>query len=97
MQPLLINQLIIYFKQDSTMSRMEALVFGMLTCLAVFGFIIMHHPYGYKFSRYGMQMRVAVCGLIYRKVTSPQTHSIQSGQKIKSPLAHEIECKREQF
>jgi hypothetical protein len=69
-QPLLINSLIKYFHsgEDRT-SFTHAIVQALLTCLAIFAFIILHHPYGYQVTRFGMQIRIATCGLIYRKVT----------------------------
>jgi hypothetical protein len=75
-QPLLINSLIRYFYAGNDKTNINvAIAYGGLTCLAVLAFIILHHPYGYLVTRYGMQIRIATCGLVYRKVIF-QKHSL---------------------
>ena len=68
-QPLLINNLTKYFKSTGdAIGLNEAIVYGVLNCLALFFYTIMHHMIGYQSNRYGMQIKIATCGLAYRKV-----------------------------
>lgn len=67
-QPLLIGGLISYFRRDSTVSMRIALYYATGISLATMGVALVHHPYFFIVQRIGMQMRIACCSLIYKKV-----------------------------
>jgi hypothetical protein len=53
---------------NGTMTLNMALIYaGIISFLATFGGIL-HHPYYYNSYKYGMKVRLALSGLIYRKV-----------------------------
>ena len=65
-QPLLIQDFMQYFNGQISISR--ALVVGTIICINTVISTILPHPYFYSVMRQGMQVRIAVNGLIYRKV-----------------------------
>jgi hypothetical protein len=62
----MIRFLIKYFNQQIDLKL--AIIFGSVFCFntAILG--IIHHPYFHNILVIGMRTRVAICGLIYRKV-----------------------------
>lgn len=67
-QPLVLGKLLQYFREDTTISREEALWYaGALVALSALTAFLMNH-YGMESSHYGIRVRVACCTLIYRKV-----------------------------
>ena len=57
-----------YFIPGSTMSIEEAYLYatGVILSSAIYTFT--HHPYFFGMMRIGMQVRIAACSLLYRKV-----------------------------
>lgn len=65
-QPLLITLILKYF--NGSIQLNEALIYaGIISVFVSIGGIL-HHPYYYFSSKYGMQVRLACSGLIYRKI-----------------------------
>jgi hypothetical protein len=64
--PMFLSFLLEYF--NGTRNMTWAFVFGALTCLSMFVQTVTHHPQMFFMYRYGMQIRVAICGLVYKKV-----------------------------
>lgn len=67
-QPLLLGKLIRYFTSEPSISETEAYLYAMGMSLSVIILAIFHHPYFFTVQRIGMQIRVACCSLLYRKV-----------------------------
>jgi hypothetical protein len=65
-QPVLINYVIKYFKGEISLALGSVYALVLVICLTVY--TALHHPYFYQNMRYGMQIRIAVSGLIYKKV-----------------------------
>lgn len=71
-QPVLLGQMILYF-EDYDPNDMAALhktlgyAAGMSLC--TIGLAVMHHLYFYHVQRTGMKIRVAMCHMIYKKVS----------------------------
>lgn len=75
-QPLLLGKIIIYFEnsdQDDQGSICMAYGYAAAISLSTFGLTILQHLYYYHVVRIGMKMRVAMCHMIYRKVSE---HSV---------------------
>ncbi len=67
-QPLFIALILQYFK--GTISLNTALIYaGVISLLAALGGIL-HHPYYNNAYKFGMKIRLALTGIIYRKVKS---------------------------
>jgi len=68
LQPLLLSRLIRYFDSTSGMSATEAYLYatGVILCSA--SFAITEHAYSFEMRHLGMQMRVASCSLMFKKV-----------------------------
>lgn len=62
----MIRYLIKYFNEQIDFN--SAVIFGLIFCLNTIILGIIHHPYFHNILRLGMQTRIAICGLIYRKV-----------------------------
>jgi ATP-binding cassette, subfamily C (CFTR/MRP), member 4 len=69
-QPLFLGKLISYFTNSGSMSKDDAYFYagGVIMCSGLA--IVTLHPYMLGIMHIGMQMRVAACSLIYRKVNS---------------------------
>ena len=65
-QPLIIRNLIRYFNDQLTFQ--SVLVYSSIFCINLVIYFFVHHPYHYYIIRQGMQVKISVCGLIYRKV-----------------------------
>ena len=68
LQPILTSELLKYFNGEIDFNL--AIIYGTCICLNVFVIWFVHHPYSINCSRYGMRLRIACCGLVYRKVKS---------------------------
>jgi len=62
------GRLIRYFRFCSTTSVEEAYLYALGFSLCAVLLAVYHHPYFYHVQRIGMQIRLAVGGLIYKKV-----------------------------
>ena len=74
-QPLLIRDFIKYF--NGQVEFKWALINGTIICLNTLINCLVPHPFYYSVVRQGMRMRIAVCGLIYRKVFRELIKSIK--------------------
>ncbi|CAF1468673.1 unnamed protein product, partial [Adineta steineri] len=75
-QPLLIIFLMDFFEPCSTMSIKFAWFLAILCVLTTLFSSFFHHRFYYSIQVYGMQMRVAYHGLIYQKILSLSSHSL---------------------
>lgn len=75
-QPLLITLVLKYF--NGSIGLNEALIYAAI--ISIFASVggILHHPYYYFSTKYGMQVRLACSGLIYRKVLRLGVTSFES-------------------
>ena len=84
LQPLLLGGLIRYFTPNSQVTEMEAYLYAMGVSLCAILIAVAHHPYFFGVTRMGMQMRVACCSLMYKKVGSVEVSGLLSPQKKKT-------------
>lgn len=71
-QPVLLGQLIVYFeKYDKADEKAFHVALGYAAALSVctIGLALLHHLYFYYVQRAGMKIRVAMCHMIYMKVS----------------------------
>lgn len=71
-QPLLLGKLIEYFEgydTTDTAAVYEAYSYAAGISLSTIGLAVLHHLYFYHVQRAGMKIRVAMCHMIYRKVS----------------------------
>ncbi|XP_029980719.1 multidrug resistance-associated protein 4-like isoform X2 [Sphaeramia orbicularis] len=71
-QPLLLGKLIEYFEScdpTNTAAPYEAYTYAGGISMSTIGLAVLHHLYFYHVQRAGMKIRVAMCHMIYRKVT----------------------------
>ena len=57
---------------------------GLSACVLVWA--VLHHLYFYHMQRVGMRLRVAVCHMIYRKVSVTRYHGMYLPSSIRSIL-----------
>ena len=57
---------------------------GLSACVLVWA--VLHHLYFYHMQRVGMRLRVAVCHMIYRKVSVARYHGVYLPSSIRSIL-----------
>ncbi|CAF4878309.1 unnamed protein product, partial [Rotaria sp. Silwood1] len=84
-QPLLIISLMRFFEPCSTMSIQYACFLAILSMLAALCSSFFHHRFYFSIYTYGMQMRVAYHGLVYRKIlrlSSRSLTTISSGEIV---------------
>ncbi|XP_014214762.1 probable multidrug resistance-associated protein lethal(2)03659 [Copidosoma floridanum] len=67
-QPIILANLLKYFKKDSEMEQSTALIWGTGIVVGVFLDCLISHPAGQGLMHIGMKIRVACCSLIYRKL-----------------------------
>ena len=77
-QPLLVAHLQGYF--DNKIDFQEALITGSVISFIVTLIWFVHHPYSQNIARYGMRVRIACCGLVYRKVRQFEFKVLQQHQ-----------------
>jgi hypothetical protein len=66
-QPLVVNRVIDYF--DEKIDKQTAYIYATILCLNVFIGYLLVNPGYFQYQRYGMQIRISLCGLMYKKVT----------------------------
>lgn len=76
-QPIFIGLLIDYFSVDASYETRLAYLYATLVALNRLVFCIFHGPYYWAISRMGMDVRVALCTLIYKKVLKLSNNSLQ--------------------
>lgn len=72
MQPVFLGQLILYFENynpDDQRALHVALGYAAALSFCTIGLAMLHHLYFYYVQRAGMKIRVAMCHMIYRKVS----------------------------
>ncbi len=67
-QPLMLGGLIRYFVPGSGVTKFDAYMMALGLSLCAMMLAVSHHPYFYGVQRIGMRLRIAACGLIYKKV-----------------------------
>lgn len=75
-QPLLLGKIIEYFESydpTNTAEVYEAYSYAAGISLSTVVLAVLHHLYFYHVQRAGMKIRVAMCHMIYRKVSHYQT------------------------
>ena len=67
-QPIFLGQLVLYFVEDSPISTRDAYLyaFGLSLCAVISS--LFNAPYTFMSQVYGMRIRVACTGLVYKKV-----------------------------
>lgn len=75
-QPVLLGKIIEYFESNDptdTAAVYEAYSYAAGISLSTIGLAVLHHLYFYHVQRAGMKIRVAMCHMIYRKVSHDET------------------------
>lgn len=75
LQPLLLWKIIHFFENfdpEDQRGLTMAYVYALALSLSAFGLALLQHLYYYTVLRLGMKIRVAVCHMIYRKVSCSQ-------------------------
>lgn len=71
-QPVVLGKMIVYFENynpDDMVALHETLGYAAGLSLCTIGLALLHHLYFYHVQRTGMKIRVAMCHMIYRKVS----------------------------
>lgn len=71
-QPVLLGKIIMYFEnynKDDMRALYETLGYAAGLSLCAIGLALLHHLYFYHVQRAGMKIRVAMCHMIYKKVS----------------------------
>lgn len=82
-QPVLLGKLIEYFEASSPGDKpalYEAYGYAVGISVTTIGLALLHHLYFYHVQRAGMKIRVAMCHMIYRKVSLEFLMSVGTGQ-----------------
>jgi ATP-binding cassette subfamily C (CFTR/MRP) protein 4 len=69
LQPFLVGEMVAYLEPGSTMSRLRVYVCATILGLSGFVYLVVNPLYFVQGHKIAMQMRAAVSGLIYRKVS----------------------------
>lgn len=80
-QPVLLGKLIQYFEgynPDDMAALYEAYGYAAGISITTLGLAVLHHLYFYHVQRAGMKIRVAMCHMIYRKVSLEFLMSVAS-------------------
>lgn len=78
-QPVLLGKIIEYFENYNaadTAAAYEAYSYAAGISLSTMSLAVLHHLYFYHVQRAGMKIRVAVCHMIYRKVSHDETSHV---------------------
>jgi ATP-binding cassette subfamily C (CFTR/MRP) protein 4 len=71
LQPIAMGYLVVYlddYQKSQDKSFLDYFhISGALICLLGIIYVFLYHPYFFKMTRKGMQLRIACCNLIYRK------------------------------
>ena len=75
-QPIFLGKIISYVENSNSVTLHEAYSYaaGLSACVLVWA--VLHHLYFYHMQRVGMRLRVAVCHMIYRKVSVTRYHGV---------------------
>lgn len=68
-QPLFLGQLIKYFSYSDQYKDHDGYIFAGAVVLASGFYTFTHHPFFFGVQHVGMQIRIACCSLVYRKVS----------------------------
>ena len=68
LQPILLGQLIQYFEEENTLKTETAYMLGLGIVLCSVSFMITENIYTFESTHIGIQMRIACCSLMFRKV-----------------------------
>lgn len=71
-QPIILGQMILYFERydpENLTALYETLGYAAAMSLCTIGLSLLHHLYFYHVQRTGMKIRVAMCHMIYNKVS----------------------------
>lgn len=82
-QPFLLGKIIEYFERydpDNTAAVYEAYSYAAGISFSTIGLATLNHLYFYHVQRAGMKIRVAMCHMIYRKVSHYETCMIKCHQ-----------------
>jgi hypothetical protein len=71
--PYFIGRLVSYFVPDTTTTRLQACLYAGAIVVFAFGVGVIHHPLFFKTTRYGMQLKIALGTLVYKKVFAKRT------------------------
>ncbi|XP_078614435.1 ATP-binding cassette sub-family C member 4-like [Branchiostoma floridae x Branchiostoma japonicum] len=66
-QPIVLTWLLGYFAPESTVTTTQAYMYALIISVCAFTVSLCQHPYMYLQQAIGWKMRVACCGLVYRK------------------------------
>ncbi|CAH1244774.1 ABCC4 [Branchiostoma lanceolatum] len=66
-QPIVLAWLIDYFSPESTVTTTQAYLYALIISVCALAVPVIQHPYLFALMMLGWRMRVACCGLIYRK------------------------------
>ncbi|XP_036361692.1 multidrug resistance-associated protein 4 isoform X2 [Octopus sinensis] len=67
-QPLLLGKLVSYFTPDSQMTTQQAYLYGMGVVICILLSCLCNHIFFFNVQRLGMQIRIACCSLMYKKM-----------------------------
>lgn len=76
-QPVVLGQMILYFENydpDDTVALHQTLGYAAGLSICTIALALLHHLYFYHVQRAGMKIRVAMCHMIYKKVSRRTTH-----------------------
>lgn len=68
MQPLMLGELLDYFRPGTTKTENDALIYAVAVVLLNGAVVLLINQYYMQSFHYGMKVRAACCALIYRKV-----------------------------
>lgn len=89
--PVIMGKMIQYFESydpDNTTALYETLGYAAALSLCTLGLALLHHLYFYHVQRAGMKIRVAMCHMIYKKVSTRANAAFQS-DKLAHVILHE--------
>lgn len=73
LQPVILGKVIQYFENydpNNMTALYETLGYACALSICTIGLALLHHLYFYHVQRVGMKIRVAMCHMIYKKVSS---------------------------
>ncbi|ODN02104.1 Multidrug resistance-associated protein 4 [Orchesella cincta] len=66
-QPIILGQLLEYFHDPSKFQPYEGYLYGLALILCIISYTSMDHPFTFAVQHMGMQTRISLCALVYRK------------------------------
>lgn len=95
-QPLLLGKIIMFFENYNTDGQRDlctVYVYAAAMSLSSFSLTILQHLYYYHVQRTGMKMRVAMCHMIYRKVSEdPADAVVETSLYFFKSYIHHMSC-----